>query len=184
VGVAAVAAPQRAATAHLCARRDRWHILRADTALVPLPPAVRTGDTDAEGAVLVDSHTKTGLDIQPSAKWRHDTVVGLQVARRNAGDLRHPAADKGYDKNAFRDFLRENDVQPLVRHCLYTWYDYAYNARLEDSLYNKRWMTETYFSVVKRPHSATVRTQAWYREFRECVLKFAVYNIERATSAL
>ncbi len=35
-------------------------------------------------------------------------------------------------------------------------------------------MTETYFSVVKRSHGATVRAQTWYREFRECVLKFAI----------
>jgi IS5 family transposase len=137
-----------------------------------------------KATVLVDSHTKTVLDVQPSAKWRHDTDVGPQVARRNAGDLQSLAADKGYDKNAFREWLRDNGVRPLVRHCLYTWYDYAHNARLDESLYNKRWMTETCFSVVKRSHGATVRAQVWYREFRECVLKFAIYNIERACSAL
>ena len=137
-----------------------------------------------KATVLVDSHTKTVLDVQPSAKWRHDTDVGPQVARRNAGDLLSLAADKGYDKNAFREWLRDNDVRPLVRHCLYTWYDYAHNARLDDSLYNKRWMAETCFSVVKRSHGATVRAQAWYREFRECVLKFVIYNIERTCSAL
>ncbi len=134
--------------------------------------------------VLVDSHTKTVLDIQPSAKWRHDTAVGPQVARRNAGDLRSLAADKGYDKDVFRELLRDNDVRPLVRHCLHTWYDCAHDARLDDSLHNRRWIAETCFSVVKRSHGAAVRAQARYREFRECVLKFAVYNIERASSAL
>jgi IS5 family transposase len=137
-----------------------------------------------KATILVDSHTKTVLDIQPSAKWRHDTAVGPQVVCWNAGDLRSLAADKGYDKNVFRELLRDNDVRPLVRHCLHTWYDYAHDAQLDDSLYNKRWIAETCFSVVKRSHSATVRAQAWYREFRECVLKFAVYNIERASSAL
>jgi len=78
-------------------------------------------------------------------------VVGPQVAHRNAGDLRNFAADKGYDKNAFRELLRDNDVRPLVRHCLYT-VRFARNARLDDSLYNKRWMAETCFSVVKRSH--------------------------------
>jgi IS5 family transposase len=116
---------------------------------------------------LVDSHTKTVLDIQPSANWRHDTAVGPQVACRNAGDLRSLAADKGYDKNAFGGLLWDNDVRPLVRHCLYTWYDYAHNARLDDSLYNKRWIAETCFSVVKRSHGRAVRAQAWYREFRD-----------------
>ena len=137
-----------------------------------------------KATVLLDSHTKVVLDFQPSAKWKHDTVVGPQVARRNAGVLPTLAADKGYDKTAFRELLRENDVCPLVRHCLYTWYDHGHNARLVDSQYNKRWMAETCFSVVKRSHGRAVRTQAWYREFRECVLNFAVYNIERTTSVL
>jgi IS5 family transposase len=84
----------------------------------------------------------------------------MQVVRRNTGDLLSLATNKGYDKNTFRDHLQANDVRPLIRHCLYTWYDYAHNARLDDSLYNKRWMAETFFSVVKRPHGATVPAQA------------------------
>jgi IS5 family transposase len=63
-------------------------------------------------------------------------------------------------------------------------YDHAHNARLDEELYNMRWMTETCFSVVKRSHGATVRAQTWYREFRECVLMFAIYNVERASKAL
>ena len=137
-----------------------------------------------KATVLVDSYTKTVLDVQPTAKWRHDTAVGPQVARRNAGDLLSLAADKGYDKNAFREWLRDHDVRPLIRHCLYAAYDHAHNARLEDGLYNLRWMTETCFSVVKRSHGRAVRAQTWYREFRECVLMFAIYNVERASSAL
>ena len=84
--------------------------------------------TTMKATVLVDSHAKTVLDRQPSAKCRHDTAVGPQVARRDAGDPRSLATDKGQDKNAFRDELRDNDGRPLIRHCLYVWYDYAHDA--------------------------------------------------------
>ena len=122
--------------------------------------------------------------MQPTAKWRHDTAVGPQVARRNADDLLTLAADKGYDKNAFREWLRDHDVRPLIRHCIYAPYDNAHNARMNDELYNRRWLSETCFSVVKRSHGPTVRAQTWYCGFRECVLMFAIYNIERASSPL
>jgi hypothetical protein len=69
-------------------------------------------------------------------------------------------------------------------HCLYAVYDHAHNARPDDGLYNMWWMTEMCFSVVKRSHGATVRAQSWYREFRESVLMFAIYNVERASRAL
>jgi IS5 family transposase len=91
---------------------------------------------------------------------------------------------KGYDKNAFREWLRDHDVRPLIRHCIYTTYDHAYNARMNDELYNRRWLGETRFSMVKRLHGATVRVQTRYREFRECVLMFVIYNVKRASSAL
>lgn len=64
--------------------------------------------------VLIDSHSKTVLDVQFSAKLRHDTVVGPQVVHVPAVDLRSLTADKGYDKNAFCDELRDNDVRALI----------------------------------------------------------------------
>jgi IS5 family transposase len=118
------------------------------------------------------------------ARWRYDTSIGPQVARRNASDLLTLVADKGYDKDAFRKWLRSHDVRPLIRHCLYAPYNYAHNAPMNDELYNRRWLTETCFSVVKRSHGATVRAQIWYCEFKECVLMFAIYNVERTSSAL
>jgi len=124
------------------------------------------------------------IAIHPGKPLVEDAPPSGPECRANAGDLQTLAADKDYDKNAFRELLRDNRVRSLVRHYLYTWYDYAHNARLDDSLYNKRWMAETCFSAVKRSHGATMRAQSWHREFREYVLKFAIYNVERASSAL
>lgn len=70
--------------------------------------------------VLVDSVIKTVLYVQPTAKWQHDAAVGQKVAHRNAGGLLILAAGKGYDKNAFREWLRDYNVPPLIRHCLST----------------------------------------------------------------
>jgi len=62
-----------------------------------------------------------------------------QIARRNAGDLRSLAADKGYDKQSLREALRDLDIRPLIKHRIFAPYDHAHNARIDD----QRYMTET-----------------------------------------
>ncbi|MDS0261991.1 IS5 family transposase, partial [Haloarcula sp. S1CR25-12] len=52
---------------------------------------------------LVDVETLYITDIHSTTSKKHDAKIGPQVARRNAGDLRSLAADKGYDAKAFRD---------------------------------------------------------------------------------
>lgn len=93
--------------------------------------------------VLMESYTKTVLDVQPTPKWRHDTAVGPQVARRNAGNLLSLIADKGYGKNAFHEWLRDYHVRPLIRRCLYAVFDHAHSARLDNGMYTLQWITET-----------------------------------------
>ncbi len=46
---------------------------------------------------LVDTESRAILDVHCTTEKRHDTQLGWQVARRNAGDLASLAADKGYD---------------------------------------------------------------------------------------
>jgi IS5 family transposase len=133
---------------------------------------------------LVDTASRAVLDVQCCTQWTGDIEEGEQVARRNAGDLHSLSADKGYDKTAFRDELRERGVRPLIKHSIHAPYDHAHNARINDALYNQRWMVETSYSTTKRSFGSAVRAQAWYREFRECVLMFAVTNLERTCSAL
>jgi len=65
---------------------------------------------------LVDTESQAVLDVHCTTRKRHDTQIGWQLARRNAGELHSLAADKGYDWQRLRDKLREEDVRPLIKH--------------------------------------------------------------------
>jgi IS5 family transposase len=129
---------------------------------------------------LVDTESQAVLDVHCSTtREGSDADLCEQIARRNAGDLHTLAADKGYDKNALREALREMGIRPLIKHRVMAPYDHAHNARIDDERYNQRSMTETVNSAVKRSLGFAVRARAWHREFREIVLMCVVYNIKR-----
>jgi len=132
--------------------------------------------------MLVDTETQAILDVHCTTGKRHDTRLGWQVARRNAGDLTSLVADKGYDWMRFRENLREEGVRPLIKHRIFQPIDHAHNARIDRALYNQRSMCETVFSAIKRTLGDAVRARAWYREFRELVLKYVIHNIKRAVN--
>ncbi|WP_273838060.1 IS5 family transposase [Halococcus sp. PRR34] len=130
---------------------------------------------------LVDTESQAILDVHSSTTLEgSDADLCEQIARRNAGDLRTLAADKGYDKNALRERLRELEIRPLIKHCIRAPYDHAHNARIDEDLYAQRSMTETVNSAVKRSLGYAVRARDWYREFREITLMCVVYNIKRS----
>ena len=53
---------------------------------------------------LVDTASQAVLDVHCSTtREGSDEDLAEQIARRNAGDLRSLAADKGYDKQALRE---------------------------------------------------------------------------------
>jgi IS5 family transposase len=131
---------------------------------------------------LVDTETQVVLDVHCSTGKPHDTQLGWQVARRNAGDLTSLAADKGYDWMELREKLREDGVRPLIKHRIFRPIDHAHNARVDGPRYRQRSMCETVFSSIKRTLGAAVRARAWFREFREIVLKCVVHNIKRAVT--
>ena len=106
--------------------------------------------------------------------------ISVRRSPGNAGDLLSLAADKGYDKKALREALRELGIRPLIKHRIFAAYDHAYNARINDERYNQRSMTETVNSAVKRSLGFAVRSRSWFREFREIALMCVVYNIKRA----
>ena len=110
---------------------------------------------------------------------KHDAKIGPQVARRNAGDLLSLAADRAYDRKPFRDELRADRIRPLIKHRIYSSLDHAHNARMSSRWYKHRWMVETVFSSLKRTLGSVVRARSWHFEFRETVLKCAVYNLHR-----
>jgi len=129
---------------------------------------------------LVDVETLYITDVHSTTSKKHDAKIGPQVARRNAGDLRSLAADRGYDAKSFRDELRENDIRPLIKHRIMNPLDHAYNARMDGDRYHQRSMAETVFSSIKRTLGSAVRARSWWLEFREMLLKAAVYNLRRS----
>jgi IS5 family transposase len=114
----------------------------------------------------VDAESCSVLNLHCSAHWPHDTQVGRQVALRNTDDIESLAGDKGYDDQSLRDVLRAEGVRPLLRHRVFAPYNHANNARLDSDLYGQRWMAETAFSSIRRRYGASVRSRAWYRQFR------------------
>jgi IS5 family transposase len=128
---------------------------------------------------LVDVRTLYVYDVHCTTTKKHDAKIGPQVARRNAADLRSLSADRAYDGKPFRDELRADRVRPLIPHRIYSSLDKAHNARINRRWYNRRWMVETVFSSIKRTLGSAVRARSWHLEFREMVLKCAVYNLRR-----
>ena len=130
---------------------------------------------------LVDTDSHAILDIHCSTtREGSDADLAEQIARRNAGDLRSLAADKGYDKQSLREALREFGIRPLINHHIFAPYDHAHNAKIDERRYNQHSMTETVNSAMKRSLGFAVRARSWFREFREIALRCVVYNIKRA----
>lgn len=132
---------------------------------------------------LVDTAEGAILDLHCSTKWPDETRIGPKVALRNAADLRSLAADKGYDDMDFRAALRAAGIRPLIKHRVFAPYDHAHNARIDDELYHQRSTCESVNSSLKRSHGSAVRSDDWFRQFREITIKAGVHNIERAIEA-
>lgn len=69
-------------------------------------------------------------DIHSTTSQAHGANIDPLVTYPNVGDLRSPAAGRGYDANAFRDDLQNNSIRPLIKHRLFTSLDHAHNARV------------------------------------------------------
>jgi IS5 family transposase len=132
-----------------------------------------------KATALDDTETQAILDVHCSTEKPHDTQLGWQVARRNAGDLTSLAADKGYDWMRLRENLREEGVRPLINHRISRRIDHAHNVRVDEARYRQRAMAEAVFSTIKRTLGDTVRARTWYGEFRELVLMCVVHNIKQ-----
>ena len=63
---------------------------------------------------LVDVESLSVLDVHCSVSHKGEAPIGQQVTRRNAGDLRSLAADRGFDSKPLRDQLRVDRIRPLI----------------------------------------------------------------------
>ena len=131
---------------------------------------------------LVDCKTSLILDIHCSMKQPHDARIGPQVLERNLDRVEILTADEGYDAAEFRDNLRSHDVRPVIKHREFGSLDQAHNARLDDEIYAQRAVVESVFAALKQRFGDTIRARTWFGQFRELVLKAAVYNLINALS--
>ena len=133
---------------------------------------------------LTDTESLAVIDVHCTVKWRHDTVLGRKLVRRNADELVSVAADKAFHNWSIRYEYWAESIEPLLLRSGSTLGPTLYNALIRANGYNQRWMAETSYSVTKRSLGSAVRSLGWYRQFREIILMFAVHNIERLSETL
>ena len=133
---------------------------------------------------LTDVDSLAVLDVHCSVKWRHDTILGRKLVRRNSDELASVAADKAFHNWPIRYEYWAERIEPLLLRSGSTLGPVLHNTLIRSSGYNQRWMAEASYSSTKRSLGADVRSLAWYRQFRKIVLMFAVHNIERLSETL
>jgi IS5 family transposase len=124
--------------------------------------------------LLVDTATNAVLDIHVMTTRKHDTQIAPQVVKRNAEAITVLADDEGYDDQNLRRLARDHDIRPLIKQREFTSLHKAWNARLDSDLYYRRNMNETVNAAIKQKFGAFVRSRAWWKQFRELVIKCVV----------
>jgi len=82
---------------------------------------------------LVDTDSQAVLDVRClTTREGSDADIAEQIARRNAGNLRPHAADRGYHKQLLRESLGDLGIRLLIKHRIFTPYDHAHNARTDE----------------------------------------------------
>jgi hypothetical protein len=76
--------------------------------------------------------------------------------------------------HSIRDMLRENDVKSLIRYPVFSSLHRAWNAPMDDDVYNRRQISETVYRGFNQRYGARLSARIWYRLFREFALKCAV----------
>ncbi|MWV40211.1 IS5 family transposase [Natrialba sp. INN-245] len=133
---------------------------------------------------LTDTESLAVLDVHCSAKWRHDTILGRKLVRRNADELVSVAADKAFHNWPIRYEYMAESIEPLLLRSGSTLGPILHNTLIRSNGYTQRWMAETSYSSTKRSLGSELRSLGWYRQFREIVLMFAVHNIENLSETL
>jgi len=131
--------------------------------------------------LLVDTESLAIMDAHFTTKKAYDGHIGLQVFRRNAGDLQTLLADKMYSWSDLRDACREASTRPVIKHCEQNALKKAHNARIDDDVYNQRSMSETVFAMLK-DDGDEIRSRSWHGQFRELTRKCIVHNLTQAAS--
>jgi IS5 family transposase len=129
--------------------------------------------------LLVDTESLAIMDAHFTTKKAYDGHIGLQVFRRNAGDLQTLLADKMYSWADLRDACREASTRPVIKHCEQNALKKAHNARIDDEVYNQRSMSETVFGMLK-DDGDDLRSRSWHGQYRELTRECIVHNLSQA----
>jgi IS5 family transposase len=68
-------------------------------------------------------------------------------------------------------------VKPVIKHREFSSLDRAHNDRLDDEIHGQRAVVESIFAAIKQRFGETLRARTWFGQFRELVLKAAVFNL-------
>ncbi len=125
---------------------------------------------------LTDTESLAVLDVHCCIEREHDTKAGTGRSPE-CGDLRAVAADNGFQDWHTEYEIAALDVEYLVYYRGSTPIATTNNTFIRAKGYIQRWMAETFDSRGKRTQDSALRSQFWYRQFREIVLLFALTNI-------
>jgi len=124
--------------------------------------------------LLVDTVTNVVLDIHATTTRKHDAQIAPQVVKRNAAFIAVLIGDEGYDDQELRQFARDHDIRPLIKHREFTPLHEAWNTGLDSDLSHQWKVNETVNAAIKRKFGAFVRSRRWWKQFRELVIKCVV----------
>ena len=136
-----------------------------------------------KATTLTNTESLAVLDVHCCIERKHDTKAGPRDVRRNADGLRTVVADSGFQDWYTKHELGAYDLEYRVHHCGSKSMAVAHNVLNRLNSYTQRWMAETSYSTTKRTQASALRSQSWYRQFREIVL-FALHNIKKTLNKL
>jgi IS5 family transposase len=140
--------------------------------------------TTIKATTITDTESLAVLDVHCCIEREHDTKAGPQVVRVPADDLRAVVADNGFQDWHTEYELSAYDLDYRVHHRGSKPMAVAHNVLNRTTGYAQRWMAETSYSTTKRTQASALRSQFWYRQFREIVLMFALHNIKKTVKKL
>lgn len=126
---------------------------------------------------LVDVHSQMIVGIHCTTTRKHDSKIVLPLTKHHR--LRILCADMGYDDSKVRRTLRMRGTRPLIPHREFKRKHEYMNSIINKKLYNKRSLSETVFSSIKRKYSDTLYSKHWRSQRKELTLLAVVHNTDR-----
>lgn len=99
-------------------------------------------------------------------KQPQNIQIGWQVLKQNLHRVETVTADKGFDWDEFRQYLRNKGVRPVIKHREFTSLDAAHNAWIDDETYHRRSVVESVFASLRRCFDDIIRARTLFGQFR------------------